>query len=54
MYDEMSEINLRHQQKRLEKEKTEVEWQLKEYGWRLDQASAVRRKKYFAISNNIH
>ena len=40
--DNMSDLALRQVQKKLEKEKTELEWKLKEYGWRLDQASAVR------------
>lgn len=39
----MSDVALRQVQKKLEKEKTELEWKLKEYGWRLDQASAVRK-----------
>ena len=37
----MTDFTLRQLQKKLEKEKTETEWKLKEYGWRLDQASAV-------------
>lgn len=39
--DGMSDLALRQLLKTLEKEKTEMEWKLKEYGWRLDQASAV-------------
>ncbi len=37
----MTDFTLRQLQRKLEKEKTETEWKLKEYGWRLDQASAV-------------
>ena len=37
----MSDVALRQLLKKLEKDKTEMEWKLKEYGWRLDQASAV-------------
>lgn len=39
--DSMSDLALRQLQRKLEKDKTEMEWKLKEYGWRLDQASAV-------------
>ena len=39
--EKMTDFALRQLQKKLEKEKTETEWKLKEYGWRLDQASAV-------------
>lgn len=49
--DNMSDLALRQLQKKLEKDKTEVEWKLKEYGWRLDQASAVREwyNSWFSI-----
>ena len=41
----MTDFTLRQLQKKLEKDKTETEWKLKEYGWRLDQASAVSFKQ---------
>lgn len=40
-YDVMSDVSLRQLLKRLEKENTELEWQIKEHAWRLDQASTV-------------
>lgn len=39
--DNKSDLALRQLQRKLEKDRTEMEWKLKEYGWRLDQASAV-------------
>lgn len=44
--DKMPDLALRQLQKKLEKDKTELEWRLKEYGWRLDQASAVSHLLY--------
>jgi len=37
----MTELSLRQLQKKLEKEKVETEWKLKEHRWRLDRTSAV-------------
>lgn len=44
----MSDLALKQVQRKLEKDKTEVEWKLKEYGWRLDQAAAVSVAKLMA------
>lgn len=39
--ESLSDVALKHLQRKLEKDKAEMEWKLKEYGWRLDQASTV-------------
>ena len=40
-YEGMSDVTMRHLLRKLEKEKAEIEWQLKECEWRLDQEAAV-------------
>ena len=40
-YEGMSDVTMRQLLRRLEKEKAEVEWQLKDCEWRLDQEAAV-------------
>lgn len=40
-YEGMSDAAMRQLLRKLEKEKAEVEWQLKECEWRLDQEAAV-------------
>ncbi len=40
-YSELSDLGLRQLLKSLEKEGVEVEWKLKDCGWRLDQTSIV-------------
>ena len=39
--ESMSDVALKQLQRKLEKDRNEMEWKLKEYGWRLDQASTV-------------
>ena len=40
-YEGMSDVTMRRLLKTLEKEKAEMEWQLKDCEWRLDQEAAV-------------
>ena len=40
-YEGMSDVTMRHLLRKLEKERAEIEWQLKECEWRLDQEAAV-------------
>ena len=40
-YEGMSDVTMRLLLRKLEKEKAEIEWQLKECEWRLDQEAAV-------------
>ena len=40
-YEGMSDVTMRQLLRKLEKEKAELEWQLKECEWRLDQEAAV-------------
>ena len=40
-YEGMSDVTMRQLLRKLEKEKVEIEWQLKECEWRLDQEAAV-------------
>lgn len=40
-YEGMSDVTMRQLLRRLEKEKAEIEWQLKDCEWRLDQEAAV-------------
>lgn len=41
MYDDMSDVSMRQLLKKLEKEKAEAEWQLRDCEWRLDHEAAV-------------
>ena len=40
-YDDMSDASMRLILKKLEKDKAELEWQIKDSEWRLDQEAAV-------------
>ena len=40
-YEGLSEVNMRQLLRRLVKEKAELEWQLRDCEWRLDQESTV-------------
>ena len=42
-YEGMSDVSMRHLVRKLEKEKAEMEWQLKDCEWRLDQEAAVSK-----------
>ena len=48
----MSDTSMRQLLRQLEKEKTEVEWQLKECEWRLDQEAAVSESNAGTITTS--